>query len=75
MARVGGAALVEQDPVTIEGRTFKRFLSQNPPRGAVASIDLPEQPLQIRQMYLAVVILAVGVAMLAALARASMRRR
>ena len=74
-ARVGGAGLIEADPVTIEARTFKRFLSQNPPATAVVTIDYPEAPLGRRQLYVATVILAVGVAMLAALARASMRRR
>lgn len=74
-ARVTGAGLIEVDPVRIEARSFKRFLSQNPPPAAVAAIDFPDAPVNTRQIYVAVVILAVGVAMLAALARASMRRR
>lgn len=74
-ARVTGAGLIEVDPVKIEARSFKRYLSQNPPPAAVASIDYPDAPVNTRQLYVAVVILAVGVAMLGALARASMRRR
>lgn len=74
LARVTGAGVIEVDPVTIEGRPFKRYLSRNPPPAAVASIDYPDAPVATRQIYVAVVILAIGVAMLAALARASMRR-
>lgn len=74
-ARVSGAGLIEVEPVKIEARSFKRYLSRNPPPAAVASIDYPDAPMNTRQLYVAVVILAVGVAMLAALARASMRKR
>jgi hypothetical protein len=39
-ARVSGAGLRETRPVESEGRTFKRFLSQDVPRNAVVRIDL-----------------------------------
>ena len=74
-ARVSGAGLIEVEPVKIEARSFKRYLSRNPPPAAVASIDFPDAPMNTRQLYVAVVILAVGVAMLAALARASILKR
>jgi hypothetical protein len=41
----------------------------------VVTIEFPAAPAGMRQLYVTVVILAVGVAMLAALARAAMRRR
>jgi hypothetical protein len=39
-ARVSGAGLREMRPVESEGRTFKRFMSQDVPRNAVARLDL-----------------------------------
>jgi hypothetical protein len=39
-ARVSGAGLREMPPVQSEGRTFKRFLSQDVPRNAVVRIEL-----------------------------------
>ncbi|MDQ3949536.1 MAG: carboxypeptidase-like regulatory domain-containing protein, partial [Gemmatimonadota bacterium] len=39
-ARVSGAGLREMRPVQSEGRTFKRFLSQDVPPAAVVRIDL-----------------------------------
>ncbi len=75
LARVGGGAVTEVDPVNIDGRGFRRYLAQDPPPAGVVTMDFPATPTATRQVYLAVVIVAVGAAMLAALARAAMRRR
>lgn len=75
MARVTGSAVVEVDPVTIDGRGFKRFLAQDPPPTGVVTVEFPAAPRETRQLYVAAVLLGVGVAMLLALARAAMRRR
>jgi len=75
LARIGGGAVTEVDPVTIDGRGFRRYLAQDPPPAGVVTMEFPATPTATRQLYLAVVIVAVGAAMLAALARAAMRRR
>lgn len=75
MARVSGAGLIEVDPITIDGRGFRRFLAQDPPTSGVVTMEFPAAPKSTRQLYLVVVVLGVGIAMLFALARVAFRRR
>jgi hypothetical protein len=69
-ARVDGPRLREVDPVAVEGRTFRRYLGQGMPAGAVVRISVPVVAGNRRGLYFAVVLTAIGAAMLAALARA-----
>ena len=72
--RVTGAGLASQGPVDAEGRTFQRYLAQNAPANGVATITLPEAKGTSRALWIVLVALAVGVAMLIGLARAFTRR-
>ena len=69
-----GAGLVEADPVTIDGRWFRRFLARDPARGAAVSISVPPPMRGSRRIYIAAIVVIVGAAMLVALARAGFRR-
>ncbi|HJR63554.1 MAG TPA: hypothetical protein VJ803_07605 [Gemmatimonadaceae bacterium] len=72
---VQGAGLAEVDPVTVDGRTFKRFLAQNAPASGAVRIDVATSPSGSRtNLYVAIVAIAFGAAMLVALA-ASFKRR
>jgi hypothetical protein len=72
---VQGAGLTEVEPVTVEGRTFKRFLAQNAPASGVVRVAVATSPARSRtNLYVAVVAIAFGAAMLVALA-ASFKRR
>jgi hypothetical protein len=72
---VSGAKLKEQNPVTLERRSFRRFLADDVPQNAVSVIDLPEAPhTTIDPRYLVALTLVIGGAMIAALARALKRR-
>lgn len=73
---VGGARLREVSPVAQEGRNFRRFLAQDAPASAVATVSFPKVALATtRSLYLAVVVTLAGAAMLLALARAAGRSR
>ena len=69
-ARVEGARLREVDPVAVEGRTFRRYLGQDVPAGSSVRITVPLAAGNRRALYFALVLTAIGAAMLAALARA-----
>jgi hypothetical protein len=72
---VGGAGLVEQDPVSTEGRTFRRFLADDVAPGAVVRVVTRDAPRRrAAAVYAAAAALAVGVAALIALAVAYRRR-
>ena len=73
--RASGAGLAPQGPVEAEGRTFQRFLSQGVAANAVATVTIEERDGSSRTLYILLVALAVGVAMLIGLARAFTRRR
>jgi hypothetical protein len=66
--------LREVDPVAIEGRTFRRFIAQDVPAGSGARVTVPVIAGDRRTVYFALVLTAIGAAMLAALARAFTRR-
>jgi hypothetical protein len=74
-ASVAGAGLTEVDPVSVDGRNFKRFLAQDAPGDAVVRVRVADAPAAGRTTVLIAVVGVVGAAMLAALARALTRRR
>ena len=70
-----GAKLREVNPVVQEGRNFRRFLAQDAPAAAVASIAFPPLATAASQsVYVVLVVALAGVAMLTALAFAQRRR-
>lgn len=73
-ARVSGAGLAEEEPVTLESRQFKRFLAQTVDSTAVIEVTLGEQRAS-RAFMLTIVASLTGLLMLVALARAFWRRR
>lgn len=70
-----GAGVVEMDPVSAEGRTFRRFLAADAPATGVLVLRMPRAARFGRGTYLAIVLLAIGTAMLIVLARSFSRRR
>ena len=69
-----GTGFAEVDPVSVEGRTFRRFLAHDVPANGVVRVAVPRVAPVGRGRYIAVVALALGAAMLVVLARAVMRR-
>ncbi len=69
-----GASLKTMASVNIEGRRFKRFLAQDAPANAVISVVAPTQSSAAFPVRMAIVIVAVGAAMLAGLAASLMRK-
>ena len=74
-ATASGGGLAEQQPVALEGRTFRRFLAQDVKRGAklVINVGAPTAPRGNRMLLVPVIVAAV--AMVLALAFALTRRR
>lgn len=72
-ARASGVPLREQAPVAVEGRLFRRFLGQDIGDGAVLRVSVPQVFNNRRQVYIAVIVIALGAAMLGALAFAFRR--
>ena len=70
-----GAGVVEVDPVSAEGRTFRRFLAADAPASGVLILRMPRAARFGRGTYLSIVLLAIGTAMLIVLARSFSRRR
>jgi hypothetical protein len=68
-----GAKLAEVDPVTVDGRRFRRFLAHNVEPNAVAVIDIPRAASGLNPRYVVALTLLLGGAMLLALARAFRR--
>jgi hypothetical protein len=73
---VTGPHVREVDPVTVEGRNFRRFLASDMPENSVAVIDLPPPPPDraIDPRYMVAITLLIGGTMIVALARALRRR-
>jgi hypothetical protein len=73
---VTGPHVREVDPVTVEGRNFRRFLASDMPENSVAVIDLPPAPPDraIDPRYMIAITLLIGGTMVIALARALRRR-
>ena len=74
-ATASGGGLAEQQPVSLEGRSFRRFLAQNVRSGAklVINVGAPTTPRGNRMLYVTVV--SAAVIMLLALGFALTRRR
>ncbi|HET7456315.1 MAG TPA: hypothetical protein VFJ74_01600 [Gemmatimonadaceae bacterium] len=71
-----GAKLREVNPVHQQGRNFRRFLGQDVAQASVARVELAPVAFATRRaLYVAVLIVGVGAAMLLALARAAGRGR
>jgi hypothetical protein len=70
MARLTGAGLKETNPVSLEGRTFRRFLAQDLPQGELISVGVPGIPAGRESLFFAILVLGIGGAMLVTLARA-----
>jgi hypothetical protein len=76
---VTGPKIKEMDPVTVEGRNFRRFLGSDVPQSSIAVIDLPPARAAgtagtIDPRYMVALTLLIGGTMIAALARALGRR-
>lgn len=70
---VDAPVLKEVDPVSIEGRQFRRFLGAEVPAAGVVTIDVPRAKTSMSRTYIVLLTLVIGGAMLAALARAFLR--
>ncbi len=74
-ATVVGPALAEVEPAALEGRTFRRWLADDAPPGSVVSVSLASGvTFGQRSLYVAAVLLAIGMVMLLSLARSFQRR-
>lgn len=73
-ATVRVAGVREVNPVSVQGRTFRRFMGQDLPSSAVVDIAPPAMGGDARSLYFTLLLGAVGAAMLVALARAYSRR-
>jgi hypothetical protein len=73
-AQVTGGALRSTDAATTSGRTFKRFMGPDVPKGESVRVTVPVTTAATRGIILAVVAGIIALAMIAALARALMKR-
>jgi hypothetical protein len=71
---VTGGGIAEVDPVTVDGRTFRRFLGRDVPANGVVRVDVPRGAPVSRGRFITIVALALLAAMLVVLARSVMRR-
>lgn len=69
-----GAGLVEVSPVEVEGRPFKRFLSENVGAGSTFIVTAPGADRGAGQLRVMLVVIAVGAAMLLGLGMAFLRK-
>jgi hypothetical protein len=69
-----GAKLKKMASVNLEGRAFRRFVAQDAPGNAVITVLAPTQVGAAFSTRIAIVILAIGAAMLVGLAASLMRR-
>ncbi len=69
-----GAKLKKMASVNLEGRPFHRFLAQDAPANSVVTVLAPTQAGAAFSTRMAIVIIAIGAAMLAALAASLMRK-
>jgi hypothetical protein len=74
-ATVTAPGLARVDPVTVEGRTFGRFLAQEVAQGAVLRIEVPRDGAGMRRAWLISLLAATAAAMTLVLVRVSRRRR
>jgi hypothetical protein len=71
---VQGARLHEVRPVTVQGRSFRRYLASDAPANAVVTISAPKLNAPINVWYVAGLTIVIGGAMTVALARAVRKR-
>ena len=71
---VTGKGFANVDPVTLEGRNFRRFLSQDVQANAELIIELPSSALPGRNLYIAGLLVAIGMLMMVVLMRSMQRR-
>jgi hypothetical protein len=72
-ATVSGAKLEPQASVMLDGRGFQRFLAQDVPIGAVATITVPAGGVPLRTIYVVGIVGIVGLGLLLGLARSVLR--
>lgn len=72
-AVVGGAGLVAVDPVDIDGRGFRRFLSQDVTAAQTVAVTIPPAA-SSRSIRVMIIVLGIGAAMLLGLAMVMIRR-
>jgi len=66
-AQVRAPSLRSQGNATTQGRTFKRFLAQNPPAGEKVRIDVPSSAFAARTTLVTAVAVGIALAMIVAL--------
>ena len=71
---VTGKGFANVDPITLEGRNFRRFLSQDVQSNAELIIELPSSGLPGRNLYIAGLLVAIGMLMMVVLMRSMQRR-
>lgn len=71
---VFGEGFTNVDAVTLEGRTFKRYLAQDFKAGRDVSVELPASRAIGRNVYIAALLAAIGFVMLLVLSRTLQRR-
>jgi hypothetical protein len=71
---VTGKGFANVDPVTLEGRNFRRFLSQDVQPNAELIIELPSSGAPGRNLYIAGLLVAIGMLMMVVLMRSMQRR-
>lgn len=71
---VTGKGFANVDPVTLEGRNFRRFLSQDVQPNAELIIELPSSGTPARNLYIAGLLVAIGMLMMVVLMRSMQRR-
>ncbi len=71
--KVQGQGFTAVDPVTLEGRNFRRFLSQDVKPDAELVVDVPAGGGSGRNLYIAGLLVAVGFLMMLALTRSMQR--
>jgi len=71
---VTGKGFANVDPVTLERRNFRRFLSQDVQPNAELIIELPSSGAPARNLYIAGLLIAIGMLMMVALMRSMQRR-
>lgn len=70
---VSGQGFANVDPVTLEGRNFRRFLAQDVKPDAQIVVELPSSGTPGRNLYIAGLLVAVGFLMMLALTRSMQR--
>jgi 5-hydroxyisourate hydrolase-like protein (transthyretin family) len=73
-AVVQGARLAEVERASVEGRVVRRWLADSVDAGSVVHIELPPIALDRRSLYVAGVLLSIGIVMLLSLTRSFKRR-